>query len=278
MTLSALLNPHPGPASSAECEWRLAACDREPAAVLDGAAWIVADHIMQTRTNGSAAYALWLTKATTSPGITLSDRDRDVVDAFIRPAFGLPEHPRPDDHLQGYIAEALWHLLTLEFTDETRTLRNIDPPSWTTTEPGGDGLAVYEVAPGVLVFRLWEIKKTTGRSHVSATIRKASSQLSSNGIEYLAKCTAYGSRSEDAEIAALYAQLPELWRDDDQRAGIGVAIATSRVKAPTRRSFGALRRAFPSMAAAQRLEGLIVALGDYSDFCERVREIAWSGR
>jgi hypothetical protein len=233
---------------------------------------------MQTRTNGSAAYATWLTKATTSPGVPLSDRDRDVVDAFVKPAFGLPEHPRPDDHLQGYIAEALWHLLTLECIDETRTLRNIDPPSWTTTEPGGDGLAVYEVAPEVLVFRLWEIKKATGKAHLSTTIRKASLQLSSHGIEYLAKVTAFGSRSEDAAIAALYAQLPELWRDDDQRAGIGVAIATSRVKAPTRRSFGALRTAFPSMAAAQRLEGLIVALGEYSVFCERVREIAWSGR
>lgn len=278
MTLSALLQPHPGPGSGPECEWRLATCESEAAAVLDDAAWVIADHIMQTRTNGSAAYTTWHTKATTSPEIALSDRDRDLVDAFVKPAFGLPENPRPPNHLQGYVAEALWHLLTLECVDASRALRNLDPPSWTTTEPGGDGLAVYEIAPGVLVFRLWEIKKSVGKSHPSAAIRKASSQLSAKGMEYLAKCTAFGSRSQNADVAALYAQLPELWRDDDQHAGIGVAIATSHAKAPTRRSFGALRTAFPSMAATQRLEGLVVALGDYPAFSERVREIAWSGR
>jgi hypothetical protein len=96
MTLSALLNPHPGPASNAECDWRLAACDREAAAVLDEAAWIIADHIMQTRTNGSAAYATWLTKAATSPGVPLSDRDgrcRRLRRARLRPS-GAPQARR----------------------------------------------------------------------------------------------------------------------------------------------------------------------------------------
>lgn len=278
MTLSTLLQPHPGPASDPECTWRLATCETESAAVLDEAAWVIADHIMRTRTNGSAAYTIWHTHATTAPSTPLSGRDRDIVDAFVRPAFGLPDHSRPDNHLQGYIAEATWHLLTLECTESFRTLRHVDPPSWTTTEPGGDGLAIYEIAPGVLVFRLWEVKKAVGQAHISATIKKACSQLSLKGIEYLAKCTSFGSRSTEADVAELCAQLPDLWRDDDQRAGIGVAVATSRNKAPTRGSFSTLRTTFPSMATTERLEGLIVALGDYPAFCERVREIAWSGR
>jgi hypothetical protein len=233
---------------------------------------------MRGRTNGSTAYGLWFERATTANAPPLSARDRTLVDVFIASAFGLPTHPKPDDQLQGYVAEALWHLLTRELVPAGRTLRMLDPPSWTTTEPGGDGLAIYEVDGGVLIFRLWEVKKAVGTAHISATIGHACDQLSLRGLEYLAKWTAVGSRSPDPALGVLFAELPSLWQDDAPVAGVGIAIGTSRAKAPTRGSFGSLRNKFPAKAADGRLDGLVVAVGDYAEFTNRVRDWVWSGR
>jgi hypothetical protein len=201
-----------------------------------------------------------------------------LVDAFVLPAFGSPADPKPSDHLQGLVAEFLWHMLVTEQTVSGRALRNLDPPSWRTTDPGADGLAVYEMPDGILIFRLWEIKKNVGKAHVSVTIGHASKQLTLRGLEYLAKYTAAGSHSAETDLAVLFGSLPTLWLDDDWRSGLGVAIATSSHKTPTRKSFGGLRTAFPTMAAGHRLEGLLVGIADFPDFALSVRSHVWNGR
>ncbi len=278
-TLTELLSVQPGPSSSLACEWRLAKLGVGDAGQLEAAAWKLADHIMQLRSGESPAYPTWRAKAIAGPAAAaLSARDRKMVDAFIRPAFGLPDNQKSADHVQGYIAEALWHLLASEEAVPDRSLRVIESPSWMSTEPGSDGLVVYEIDGGVLIFRLWEIKKATGKAHLSKTIARACDQISLRGLEYIAKCTSFGSRNTEEAIAGLFAELPALWCDDDPRGGLGIAVATSVDKAPIRKCFGGVRSKFPVKSAGGRLEGLIAAIGDYTLFAERVRDFVWSGR
>ena len=54
-------------------------------------------------------------------------------------------------------------------------------------EHGGDGLVIYQDATGILVFRLREIKRhqPEQQARVSATIWRASNQLSEGGVSIL---------------------------------------------------------------------------------------------
>jgi hypothetical protein len=232
---------------------------------------------MHIRANGTEALRIW-ERHQSSPRKPLTARDQELLDAFIVPVFGLPSDPKSADHVQAYVAETLWHIILAEQSSPGRTLRMLDPPSWTPTQAGGDGLAVYRVDNGVLIFRLWEIKKVVGKAHISATIGQACHQLSSRGLKYLAQYTAIGSRLDDPELARLFGDLPSLWLDDDVRSGIGISVATSRRKSPQRACFGGFRTAFPTKAEGHRLEGLVMGIGDFAHFTAIVRACVWSGR
>ena len=77
-------------------------------------------------------------------------------------------------------------------------------------EPGGDGLVIYEAVGGTLVFRLWEIKKHESQDMISATIRRASKQLSSRGQEYLAKLAGPETAEQAGPLGELHAEIVEL--------------------------------------------------------------------
>ena len=146
-------------------------------------------------------------------------------------------------------------------------------------EPGGDGLVVYEIDDGTLVFRLWEIKKHESQSKkVSATIRRASKQLASRGQEYLAKLAGPETVEQEGPLGDLYADIVELWLDGSDRAGAGVSVGTSAQHAPDRpQAFGSITTAFPHFTQAGQLESMVVAVPDFPEFAARVREIVWSG-
>jgi hypothetical protein len=243
---------------------------------LEAAAWLLADAAMVLRCGTSPALELWRARARGGPPLT--DRQRRSVDVFLTSAFRLPGQPEVPDHLQGYVAELLWYVLAGELAAAGRQLVHVEAPSFHVTEPGGDGLVVWELTDGMLVFRLWEIKKHHGASQLSRTVRRACQQLSDRGAEYLAKYTAVGSHAHDGALGALSAALPDLWMDDDPRAGAGVSLATSADRAPKRRCFGTLPTSFPTMANGGRLEGLVLAIGDFPAFAARVQECVWSGR
>jgi hypothetical protein len=199
------------------------------------------------------------------------------VDPFLTSVFGTPESPVPTDHLEGHVAELLWHLLTQEAVREGLKLRNAEGPSFSVTETGGDGLAIWQSADGDLMFRLWEIKKDTSAGHLSRTISRACRQLNRRSEEYLAKYASVGSRQYEGRLGSFYGRLLDLWVDDSPVAGAGVSVATSRAKAPVRRSFGTLVSTFPEKAGDGRLEGLIVAIADFRDFAALVRSYVWIG-
>jgi hypothetical protein len=140
-------------------------------------------------------------------------------------------------------------------------------------------LVVYEIDGGILVFRLWEIKKhESATKKVSATIRRASRQLSSRGHEYLAKLAGPETVEQAGPLGEFYADIVELWLDGSDRAGAGVSVGTSAQHAPDRqRAFGSIAAAFPRFTQAGQRESIIVAVPDFPGFARRVREIVWSG-
>jgi hypothetical protein len=197
------------------------------------------------------------------------------VAAFVKTGLGLPESPMPADHVQAYVAEFIWFLLAHESPGVDRSVAHIEPPKPHVTAPGADALIVYRTSDSVLVFRLWEIKKHAGSAHLSRTIGRAFTQLSENGIEYLAQLVPAAPR-DDPHVSALYGQLVELWRDANDRAGAGVAVSTSLEHAPRRRAFSTMHNQFPRLNRDGQLEGLIVAISDFPEFAENVRRIVWS--
>lgn len=274
--LSTLLNLQAGPNSSATgCIWSLGRLEiGHPDIQL--AAWRVACTSMQYRFGKTRAYEVW--EQHVQSAVPLSAADRARIDPFLAGVFGTPEAPVPSDHVEGYVAEQLWHMLTLELSQPGRVLRHTEGPSFTVTESGGDGLAIWSVDGAGFAFRLWEIKKDTSSGHISRTIARASKQLSRRSEEYLAKYVAIGSRQHQGDLGLFFAELLELWLDDDPASGAGIAIATSREKAPIRQSFGAFTSTFPRQAEEGRLEGLFVALGDFRAFSQLVRDYVWTGR
>jgi hypothetical protein len=273
--LATLLTLAEGPGSSDPgCVWFLGRLDvGHPH--LRVAAWRVARASMLHRCGTTPAFELWEQRITSGSSLAAGERRR--VDPFLTSVFGTPEYPVPADHLEGHVAEVLWHLLTLEAQDAGRVLRNAEGPSFSVTETGGDGLAIWQLDSGGLVFRLWEIKKDTGAGHISRTISRACRQLERRSEEYLAKYASVGSRQHSGELARFYGLLLDLWVDDDQAAGAAVSIATSRGKAPVRRSFGPLVSTFPEKGRDGRLEGLVVAIADFGEFAALVRSYVWRG-
>lgn len=271
MSLSALLALGQGQRRGL-CIWSRGRLPTDDPDAVETAAWLVAEEAMRYRCKGAPeSFERW--RAAARGERELDQREQDSVIPFIRTAFGLPGRELPDDHVQGYVAEFVWFLVVSESGSEERQLRAAKGPDFHVTGPGGDGLAIYEVADE-LTFCLWEIKKHDGERHVSTTVSRAYSQLDAHATEYLAQMTALGAYYPP-DIAALLATLVDLWIDADRAAGAGVAVSMSDRHLPSR-CFSTMQTRFPQLANDGQLRGLAVALADSPAFAERVKEIVWS--
>lgn len=243
------------------------------------AAQMLSDEAMQIRCGRSPLLARWRARRDGGPPET--GARRGAVETYAKLGFGLPESPANDDHLQGHVAELLWNVLMRErvVCRDGRQLVRAHSVKPDPLEPGGDGLVIYQIDGDTLVFRLWEIKKHESQSKkVSATIGRASKQLSSRGKEYLAKLAGPETVEQDGPLGDLYANMVELWLDGSDRAGVGVSVGTSLRYAPTRLDpFSPIATAFPHFHRPGQAEGIIVAIPDFPGFATRVREIVWSG-
>jgi len=275
-TLTALLALEESPENS-KVEYvigglELTGADRESAAQL------LADDAMRIRCGKSPVLARWRTRRDGGPEET--GARKAALETYAKLGFGLRDNPANDDHLQGLVAELLWNRLMQERVicrDGRRLVRahSVKPDP---LEPGGDGLVVYEIDDGTLVFRLWEIKKHEAQKRISATIWRASQQLSSRGNEYLAKLAGPETLEEEGPLGEFYADIVELWLDGSDRAGAGVSVGTSAERAPKKpRSFGSIATVFPHFQKPGQIESIVVAMPDFPGFATRVREIVWSG-
>jgi hypothetical protein len=250
-----------------------------PSADRERAAQMLADEAMRIRCGNSPALTRW--RARRDGGPQQTGNPAEAVKTYAKLGFGLPADPANDDHLQGLVAELLWDRLIQErlVCRDNRRLIHSHSVKPDPLEPGGDGLVIYEIAGGTLVFRLWEIKKHNSQGkRVSATIGRASKQLASRGQEYLAKLAGPETIDQAGPLGELYANIVELWLDRSGRAGVGVSIGTSTEHAPaSARSFKSIATAFPGFAQDGQRECIVVAIPDFPQFAYRVREIVWSG-
>jgi hypothetical protein len=243
----------------------------------DELAICLADRIMEYRCRGRPEYhTAW--KASREKRATLLVSARKILrEAFVKPVFGLPECAEhvPVDHREGYVGEMLWYFIHQETS--TEVIEHIEPPGFKPTDPGSDGLVIHRTEDGDLMFRLWEMKKCTGVSPVSATVSTAYDQLDSRAIEYLARHTAFGQETSNVELALFFGKLIELWVVADKAASAGVSVTTSVEKAPSR-CFTTFGSRFPGfIGPPTRLRGMLTAIEDFSDFTEKVRAAIWTG-
>ncbi len=193
---------------------------------------------------------------------------------FIKPIFGLPTQALSSDHLQGAVSQYLWYFLVLESSVEP--IRRIERSGFAATDHGGDGMAIHQVPDGDLMFRLWEIKKSTGQSPVSNTVNTAYKQLKTRATEYLARYTAIGQELQDTELAEFYGKLIDLWIDASPEASVGVAVATNSTNIPSN-CFTTFGTQFPRFTTPNRLRGMLTAIDDFPLFSEKVQQAIWKG-
>lgn len=258
-----------------QCAWHLGLLAPAATDALREAACLVADGAMRSRCRGAPrSYTLWRDAVNT--GTPLVGTARTRVTPFITTVFGLPEDPRADEHIRGWVAEYIWFRLTTELAPRgPRVLRHIDGPSAHATAPGFDGIAIWEHATARLTYCLWEIKHHVAVAPVSTTLSKAYTQLSKSAEQYLAQLTGImAAAAVPADIKEFSSRLVDLWVDHDPATGVGVAIATSESRAPTR-CFTTMHRRFPSVPSGQ-LEGLVAAIGDFAAFTATVKDNVWT--
>lgn len=246
---------------------------RLPAAHREAAASRIARHIAWHRCDGAPQYFdAWQRRAEGGPPHT--EELFDCLIAFLgSESIGTPAQPAPQVHLEGFVAEHVWHLLTLEDALAFGTPVRVDGPDWSVADSGGDGLAIHRVG-SQLVFRLWESKAHTGDGAVRDVVNGACRQIDSKALGYLARFSKVGQSLADGELQRFYGSLPQLWRESSRAAGGGIAVSTK--SADVDDCFANMHSYWDFTDRDQRL-GLIVVIDDYPAFAAHVREDLWKG-
>jgi hypothetical protein len=204
---------------------------RLPDANRASAALLVATHIARERCGGAPQYFdAWLARHGGGP-----PHPQDLLDCLVAmvasESIGLPPDGARDEHTEGFVAEHIWHLLTVENALAFGVPVRVDGPDWSVTDSGGDGLAIYRVN-GTLLFRLWESKAHTGDGAVRDVVNGACRQVDSNALRYLARFSKVGQGLTDPELQQFYGSLLELWRAAAREAGGGISVATTICSPP----------------------------------------------
>jgi hypothetical protein len=248
---------------------------RLPAANRASAALLVATHIARYRCGGAPQYFdAWLARHGGGP-----PHPADLLDCLMAliasESIGSPPDggKNEDRHLEGFVAEHIWYLLTTENALTYGVPVRVDGPDWSVTDSGGDGLAVYR-SGGALVFRLWESKAHTSGGTVRAVVNGACRQVDASALRYLARFSKIGQGLVDPEFQQFYGRLLELWRAGAREAGGGISVATQ--SASVTDCFGNLPSYWEFGHDDQR-QGLVVTIDDYLAFAKQVRQELWNG-
>jgi hypothetical protein len=244
-----------------------------PAASRASAALLVATHIARERCGGAPQYFdAWLARHRGGP-----PHPSDLLDCLVAmvasESIGKPPEGGSDEHIEGFVAEHMWHLLTMENALTFGIPVRVDGPDWSVTDSGGDGLAIYR-RDGTLVFRLWESKAHTADGSVREVVNGACRQVDSNALRYLARFSKVGQGLGDPELQKFYGSLLELWRAAAREAGGGISVATA--SDTTGDCFGNYPNYWAFGHDDQR-QGLVVTIEDYAAFAKQVRQELWNG-
>ncbi|AXH00911.1 hypothetical protein DVJ83_17530 (plasmid) [Deinococcus wulumuqiensis] len=249
----------------------------------------VAEHMMATLFGGTPAIIIaWRNKrlhGTAHPDPAITAQLADIVSRQIR----LPAQPikalNPNgryrgqeklDHLEGFVAEHLWHLAT-HYHVHSDPHVHLLPVSFRVTDSGSDGFAIYEPSAGQYQYRLWEIKKNSTGRDPRPTAVKACDQLTSNATYYLQEISKRGEHEPDPDLKAFYSEIVFHWRGNTGEANAGVALVVDQGTVG-RNPFNMLgTTSLQGLAGADRLHGLLVEVDDVRAFAEEVRQVIWSG-
>jgi hypothetical protein len=246
---------------------------RLPDANRASGALLVATHIARVRCGGAPQYFdAWLARHGGGP-----PHPQDLLDCLVAmvasESIGLPPDGASDQHIEGFVAEHIWHLLTMENALAFGVPVRVDGPDWSVTDSGGDGLAIHRVN-GTLVFRLWESKAHTADGAVRDVVNGACRQVDSNALRYLARFSKVGQGLADPELQQFYGSLLELWRAAAREAGGGISVATA--SDATGDCFGNYR-SYWAFAYDDQRQGLVITIDDYAAFAKQVRQELWNG-
>lgn len=259
--------------AAGKCRWHHAKAIGLSDASRAAIAWIVAEEVMNSRGGLSRVKQIWIDSIT--EGTKLTGKDRALFVAFIGDVFGLPGNTKSADHLTGHIGEWLWYLHARGLADPSRKILRLEPPKFTVTEQGADGLVFYEAtASHTPFFRLWETKKHTGAGTISSVTNKAYGQVTKRATEYLAKLTAPLSLTP-GEVGELAKAMVDLWIDADPRAGLGVSVTSDQVPPPSV-CFTTMGSHFAGFNQPGQLEGLLVSVENLDQIAVTVRGYLWT--
>lgn len=237
------------------------------------ATWL-AVHVAKLRCGGSThLFDSWLQRAEGGPPHT--DSLRECLLPYIASEnIGTPEHPASAPHLHGFLAEHIWHAVVSQIAFSLDLPCRVEEPSWSVTDAGGDGLAVFR-AGSDFAFRLWESKHHSRPDGVHETVNRAGGQIRDNAMRYLARYSKIGQTLPDAHMAAFYGRLVELWNGADQAAGGGVSVCLSE-SAQSEQAFDGLSLCW-GLDDTDQHEGILAKIEDYELFSSEVREVLWKG-
>ena len=200
-----------------------------------------------------------------------------ALEVYLKASVGMPDAPAEDNRLEATVAEHLWYGLQRESQDPLGHAVLLEGPGLRVTDPGGDGLSIHERSESAFLFRLWEVKKRTPSGELRPTVSRAFKQLEARGAEYLVRySTVLQNYDLDRRLRAFVAQLVVMWIEASAEANAGVAVGTcdgsysddACSRMPTH---------LPSLTGPDRLAGLVVEVGDFADFAQKIRRIMWKG-
>ncbi|WP_405889801.1 hypothetical protein OG427_07050 [Streptomyces sp. NBC_00133] len=265
-----------------QCPWELVSMGGHSDSERGAVAWIIAEALMRQRCGKvTRAFDSW--RAATLGGAPLTGQRRQLVTAFAEPVFKPQNDPavKPHHGVPGHVGEWLWYLLALESPDTPARAREyLTPPKDNVNDSGGDGLVIYRSRSGAgpeLLFRLWEMKKYTGKDDsVTDTVRGAWDQLSEHGISYVISQIAWADREVSGDVGVFVSEMADLWLEGHPSSGAGVSVATNTSAAPKQRAFTTSHERIPHLRHDGQLEGMIVAIDDFPDFARHVQELVWT--
>lgn len=187
---------------------------------------------------------------------------------------GTPEDPATDIRFYGLLAESVLHELLDTVDHGLGHPILIEGHDWSVLDPGGDKLVVYETESG-LVFRLWESKALSSMERTATTVvGEAAKQLEDRSADYIARFAVTACRSVDDEnLAAFIADLPDLWADAHDCAGVGVSVTTHDCGETT--CFSQLGAHF-NLPDAHKA-GHLTLLGPLNEYRTTVSQLLWKG-
>ncbi|MFE6867854.1 hypothetical protein ACFVFS_14960 [Kitasatospora sp. NPDC057692] len=260
------------------CPWELVVTIDQAPEDRAAAAWIIADEVMHSRTDvETEVYDLW--RQSVLAGTKLTGRDHVRTLAFAYPVFGAAAALKKGNHgLAGYVGEWLWYLITRDLPAEPgRSVEFLTAPGPTVSDSGGDGLIIHRAEGSTrgFVFRLWEMKKYTGKANKpDGAIRKGWTQLGTKGATYLGQMS-WGDKRLVPDTLEFVSSLVSQWVDAEESGNGGVSVALNASATPAR-AFHLAQQHFTTHSHPDALKGMVVAIDDLEAFARIVRGYVWS--